>query len=195
MWIAVERWKIAFPIVTKTHLQTESALSGLWPVSTDEGRVECFTHVHREETNILFFDPLQLFLCGQRSSIACYLQRSLLTTWYYSGGNCVEFSHKGVEFYRVLVYKSMSCVFDQLHVLTCAIKLTWCQKTTEPSSWRPVLQARWYRRCLRLVKMTQEWYVHENDGQRGKLAGSYTLSLPNWRKKIPNSGSQCWSNV
>ena len=34
------------------------------------------------------------------------------------------------------------------------------------------------------MKITQELYVHENDGQREKLAGSRTLSLPNLRKNF-----------
>ena len=72
------------PMSPKTHVQTDSALSGLCPVSKYRcRRSEMFTHVHLEETYMLLFtDPLPLrvslwsTITGKRCTLAAEVTES-----------------------------------------------------------------------------------------------------------------------
>ena len=90
------------PLSPKTHVQTASALSGLCPVSEYRfRRREMFTHVHLEETYMLLFDPLPLFLCGRQAlHVSCQRSPSHANAHSEQDGRSSPWAN-GLDFWKI----------------------------------------------------------------------------------------------
>ena len=95
------------PLSPKTHVQTDSALSGLCPVSKYRcRRSEMFTHVHLEETYMLLFDGStrpSFFVVDdhwQALHVSCRGHWVTLTLTLNKGGRSSQWAN-GPDFWKI----------------------------------------------------------------------------------------------